>query len=312
MLEQKVSNYSVSEDQPSPFVSKGFMAVTDSSNVLPGDTERKLITACFSSADNTDLLDALKYHLESGGSRARASICLNAGIALGLDSKDAEVLSVCAELLHNASLIQDDLQDNDKKRRGKPAVWQRFGNNVALGLVDLMIASSFKQLIDLTHTEKLPQLICKLHDAISVTLQGQSLDTSTLQLPQNLDHCLMVAEKKSGPLFALALELPLLAAGQQKHANQAFRAACAFGTGYQIYDDILDFDFDRRNSHSNNVVCALNETNNLRQSIKESIKLSRQYLQTAERLAKSLPSECGKPLANMATQLQLKLNEFVL
>ena len=280
------------------------------SEALSGETERMLISACSSSADNSDLLFALEYHLESGGGRSRASICLSASMALGLDSHDSQVLAVCAELLHNASLIQDDLQDQDTNRRGRPAVWHRFGRNVALGLVDLMISSSFKSLTHLNRVEKLPQLICKLHEAISETLQGQSMDTAEIEFPSDFQHCLSVAQKKSGPLFALSLELPLLAAGLEQRTYQAFKAACAFGTGYQIYDDILDFDFDRRNSHSNNVVCALNETVKIREAIIQAISISRRYLNESKMLAESLPEGCGHPLVIMAEKLQLKLNEF--
>lgn len=211
MLEYRVNDYLATDDEGLPHVSnKQQFTESKLSVVMPNDTESKLVTACFSIADNSDLLDALRYHLESGGNRSRACMCLNAGIALGLKDKDASILAVSAELLHNASLIQDDLQDQDKNRRGRPAVWKRYGNNVALGLVDLMIASSFKHLTNISKVDKLPQLICKLHDAISVTLQGQSLDTSTQQLPEDLNHCLMVAEKKIWPTVCISIGIAVV------------------------------------------------------------------------------------------------------
>ena len=62
--------------------------------------------------------EAASYHLRTGGNRVRAQLALHAGRALGLGVSDAVTLATTCELLHNASLIHDDLQDLDEVRRG--------------------------------------------------------------------------------------------------------------------------------------------------------------------------------------------------
>ena len=314
MLESRLSNDFEAEQTPLSLVADGQSAFSSKlriSSELLTQVEHKLLTSCTCSAENSRLISALHYHLKSGGNRSRVRLCLRTGEALGLLPSDSQVLAVSIELLHNASLIQDDLQDKDTQRRGQPAVWQQFGTDVALGLVDLMIASAFKNLTDLADSTHLKATINKLHEAIGQTLDGQSLDLSDGAV-MNVDHCLKVARMKSGPLFALALELPILVAGHHSYLEQAHDAACSFGTGYQIYDDILDFDQDRRHSHSNNVVCALNEDMRVRESFLHAITLAKRQLSHAKYVAHQLPNRSGRFLAEMTARLELKLEDFAL
>ena len=68
------------------------------------------------------------FHLASGGSRTRAKLCIDAGLALHLSSKTIVALASTIELLHNASLVHDDLQDADISRRGRESVWKNMVN----------------------------------------------------------------------------------------------------------------------------------------------------------------------------------------
>ena len=63
------------------------------------------------------------YHLMTGGSRIRMRVCLDMSLCLGVNNEDAMRLASAVELLHNASLIHDDIQDGDSLRRGQSAVW---------------------------------------------------------------------------------------------------------------------------------------------------------------------------------------------
>jgi len=277
-----------------------------SGDLLSG-VEDMLISACFSSADNSDLLDALSHHLKSGGKRTRALLCIKSGLALGLDNKSILLLAVCCELLHNASLIQDDLQDGDMQRRDEAAVWVQFGTDTAIGLVDLMIASAFKTISSIDNISILPALIHKLHQAIANTLQGQSLDNAADKENHNLEKCLYTAQKKSGPLFSLALELPLITSGYSDATIQAYEAACAFGAGYQLYDDLMDFHTDHLNGCSNNIVLVLNQDMSLEDSISEAKHISSLYLSIAYRVARTLPQNSGDTLTCMIDMLREKL-----
>jgi len=88
-------------------------------------------------------LRAARYHLEAGGQRVRARLALHACEALGVVGDQAVRLAACVELLHNASLVHDDLQDKEKLRRGLPTVCAAFGPDVALCTGDLLLSAAY-------------------------------------------------------------------------------------------------------------------------------------------------------------------------
>ena len=75
------------------------------------------------------MAQAARHHLGSGGGRARARLALQSANALKLSFDTSRAISAACELLHNASLVHDDLQDGDTVRRGEFAVWKKFGSN---------------------------------------------------------------------------------------------------------------------------------------------------------------------------------------
>ena len=88
-------------------------------------------------ADNphhTSVEAAIGHHLRAGGGRFRAKLALSVSSALNLQADDSEYLAAACELLHNASLIHDDIQDGDPLRRGRETVWSLFGADVAPGM----------------------------------------------------------------------------------------------------------------------------------------------------------------------------------
>ncbi|MCA9571733.1 MAG: polyprenyl synthetase family protein, partial [Myxococcales bacterium] len=78
-----------------------------------------------------------REHLATGGKRLRARLALATMQALGGDRREAVPWAAAAEMLHNATLVHDDLQDGDAVRRGHPAVWARHGANQAINVGDL-------------------------------------------------------------------------------------------------------------------------------------------------------------------------------
>ena len=74
------------------------------------------------------------YHMQSEGKRLRAILPLLVAEALGVDPGRVVPFAAACEMLHNASLVHDDLQDGDSIRRGQPAVWRKFGTPQAINL----------------------------------------------------------------------------------------------------------------------------------------------------------------------------------
>ncbi len=281
------------------------------SNDITIDIDRKMLDTCASPCKNDALISALEYHLFSGGGRTRAKLSLHTSTELNIPYKDAACLATAVELLHNASLIQDDFQDEDNIRRNRHAVWAAYGLNTAVGLVDLMIASAFKVVTEIDDVSRLPALVSKLQAAISRTLHGQTLDLqSSFDDTPNIETTLMIARNKSGPLFALGLELPLLYAGLESHCDTAFDAACAFGTGYQVIDDLTDVSQDKRTPHANSTMIALEARHGEEQAAIEAMLLADFHLRRAIELSLELPHNAGWFLQQRGAQLLELLREM--
>jgi geranylgeranyl pyrophosphate synthase len=271
--------------------------------------EQKMRSLCAEPSQADDIYTrVLDRHLSAGGQRTRTQISLTCGNRLGLRQSDSIALAASVELLHNASLIQDDLQDKALIRRGAPTVWSEYGANCAIGLTDLTISAAFRALGEVSKPKALPGLIEHLYLAISVTLRGQTADLSGNAT--NLAEALSIARRKSGPLFALALELPLYLAGRLTFLHQASEAAQAFGLGYQIYDDIIDVDEDRASQSQSNIVVALEINLPPKEALKSAHDLAKRYLDESVSLACELPDNCGQGLADMAIQIKERLNSL--
>jgi len=268
---------------------------------------RKMRELCADSGHLGDIYaTALDHHLKSGGQRARACISLSCGTSLGLCDSDSIALAASVELLHNASLIQDDLQDRTRVRRGAPTVWKNYGADCAIGLTDLTIAAAFRALAEVSEPKAIPGLIEHLYRAISTTLRGQTDDLD--KEPQTLESALSIARRKSGPLFSLALELPLHLAGKTEYVNQASEAAEAFGLGYQIYDDIVDLDDDLTSNSQSNTVITLTGAASPQEALGSARRLAQEYLETSTAIALELPSGCGQALADLAIHVRERLD----
>ena len=81
-------------------------------------------------------------HLSTGGKRLRARLAMETGVRLGAEGKEMVPWAAACELLHNATLVHDDLQDGDRVRRGHPTMWVKHGAAQAINAGDLMLMPS--------------------------------------------------------------------------------------------------------------------------------------------------------------------------
>ena len=91
------------------------------------------------------LSEAMRYAVGSGGKRVRPLICLASAIAAGGKSEDAKFAAAAIEILHNYTLVHDDLpaMDNDVERRGNPTVWKKYGEANAILVGDALQALAY-------------------------------------------------------------------------------------------------------------------------------------------------------------------------
>ena len=190
-------------------------------------------------------VQAASYHMSNGGQRLRMRLALQAGISLGLSAIDASSIAGAVELLHNATIIHDDVQDRGLMRRGRASVWSVYGDNVAICAGDLLLSAAYASLSHISKTNVLPALMLLLHTRSAQAIAGQCADLASAKLTTiDLAAYEQIAIDKSGALLSLPLELSLTLAGYPNSCALALQAAESFSIGYQIVDDLDDSEED--------------------------------------------------------------------
>lgn len=183
------------------------------------------------------------YHMATGGKRIRGRLALDSALALGVDPSAAVAWAAACELMHNASLVHDDLQDGDTVRRGRQALWVKYGREQAINAGDLLLMLPF---VALDHAELPPAVHVSLTRCLARhgqrTVRGQS-DEMTLRSTLEIDATsyLRAAEGKTAGLFGMPVEGAALMAGYSPEA--ARELALPFerlGLLYQLQDDVID------------------------------------------------------------------------
>lgn len=209
------------------------------------EVDEKILSVCTDAGD--DVLNALRYHLSSGGSRQRAKLAYTTARSFGHSHEHSIAMAASVEMLHNASIIHDDIQDNDLRRRGKAALWVKYGKAQAICIGDALVVAASAVLIECHHLADLLKLINR---RTQQTICGQLKDVDSEQ-PMTVERYRQVAREKSAPLLCLATELA--AVGQLYHRTAACLSdsAVCFATAYQFSDDVADADDDRRAEEPN-------------------------------------------------------------
>lgn len=262
---------------------------------------------------------AAVYHLQSGGRRIRARLALHAGIALGLSADNSVALATVAELLHNASLVHDDLQDRDQYRRGVKTVWHTFGDNIAICAGDLLLSAAYGALgdfVELSDRRLLRSLLRLVQARTSAAICGQCADLA-FNSDQNEAgaHDIATYEKiaiaKSGALLSLPIELALVGGGQFAFTGLAKRACECFAIAYQIADDLHDVKLDAHRSDNKhpslNSILVLSGCGHGHDSHQLACDIALQHLVQADTSAAQLPNGAGSLLQEFVHELAHKL-----
>ena len=147
----------------------------------------------------------LKHHNDSKGKWMRARLALVSGGLLGLSSQTYIKWAVVCELIHSASLLHDDICDEDSMRRGKKSLWKEFGRPAALCTGDYLIAESFSKLTEIEKGWHQNILLKLLSCSVKEIIFGQSLDVSVDHLSLNREQYRKIAIEKTAPFIALPI-----------------------------------------------------------------------------------------------------------
>ncbi len=196
------------------------------------------------------LRSMLAYHLgwegegagvDAQGKRIRPLLALLCAAALGADWQTALPAAAGVELLHNFSLIHDDIQDQSPARRGRPTVWVKWGMPQAINAGDLMFTLAYQALLKLTPAGVALAATQTLSQACIRLTEGQYLDISyetSRDLPIQ-SYWSMIAGKTAA-LLAACCELGALTAQAGPDQRQAMHNyGFALGLAFQVEDDWL-------------------------------------------------------------------------
>lgn len=190
----------------------------------------------------------VQEHLFTGGKRLRAKLALSSLDALGAERDVGIAWAACCELLHNASLIHDDLQDSDPLRRGHFTVWVRHGHAQAINAGDLLLMLPY---VALEHLDCSDATRWHLTRAIARraedTVRGQSLEMCLLHSGQwDWGSYVDASCGKTSALMVLPVHGAALLAGRDPEFAEALADAFKpLGLLFQIQDDVLDLYGDK-------------------------------------------------------------------
>jgi len=257
---------------------------------------------CGQRGDDSVVARAIAHHLRAGGGRIRARICLHASQQLGLLDDTAVLLGAACELIHNASLVQDDVFDRETSRRGVASVWRLFGETVAVCAGDLMLSAAFAILTELPDATLIApsiQLAFRLTKSVIVS-QG----TEKNAMPVTLAAYEAVAINKSASLLTLPLHLPLMVGGHCSSMALAQRVTESFAVAYQIIDDLEDYSQDQQVG-ALNVLSVLRDSDALDLNHARALAAERavELLQQSIEQAIELPRDCSAVLVSHARKM---------
>jgi len=202
------------------------------------------LQAFFEPKLDSDLYRAAYHLLKAGGKRLRPFLAIQSCLAVGGSEKAALPGALAVELLHNFTLVHDDIMDRDLIRRGVPTVHAKWGVPMAILAGDLLFALSFEALSQaegLVSSERLEKAYELLARVAVEICEGQSLDMSFEgRLDVSEEEYLSMIEKKTAALFRTSTMLgALLGGGSQEQVEALASYGRSIGLAFQIKDDIL-------------------------------------------------------------------------
>lgn len=165
-------------------------------------------------------------------------VFLCAGLT-GCDNERVLASAVAVELLHNASLIHDDVVDNSPTRRGQPTVNAIWDNHIAVLVGDYFTSSAMQQAIS-TGDIRIVDVLCRLGRSLSLGEIDQIYNAREHTLTE--ENYYRIIDYKTASLFVASAEMGCLAAGVADERLAALSEyALLFGRCFQIRDDIFDY-----------------------------------------------------------------------
>ncbi|MBV8364637.1 MAG: polyprenyl synthetase family protein [Candidatus Eremiobacteraeota bacterium] len=218
---------------------------------LPDPFEAHLEQLIHERSESALLSEMLRYHLGlferdrlRRGKRLRPKLLFAIVQELGGRNDDALDAGVAIEVLHNYSLVHDDIEDGDRYRHGRQTLWAKYGTPQAINAGDALCALSYLSLLKTAQYHspaRVTAMMHALHRANFAMCEGQSLDIA-FESEGTIDtkRYLRMIAGKTAALFGAAAELGAYCSGAGEADVEHYGSlGRSFGIAFQINDDIL-------------------------------------------------------------------------
>ena len=186
------------------------------------------------------LYNPLRYVLAGNAKRLRPVLLTLTGQAFGVDEDDLRHAALAVELLHNFTLVHDDIMDDDLLRHGQPTVQKKWDSATAILAGDGLFAESQRAI---SRVRNNTQKVCTVfNDGALAVCVGQAYDKEYENKQSiTLEDYLHMIEKKTGVMLSICMEIPAVLANLDEGAcSQLRNFGYDIGKGFQIQDDVLE------------------------------------------------------------------------
>ena len=192
-------------------------------------------------AEPRHLYEPIQYILSQGGKRIRPQLCLLATELFKGDKHQAIYPAIALEMLHNFTLIHDDIMDKADLRRGKETVYKKWNTNIAILSGDTLFAKSFQYLLNYKGNH-LSELVSLMTNTSIEICEGQQWDLDFEQQNDvSIDKYLIMIRLKTAVLLAACLKAGAIVSDASKQEQELiYDFGIKIGLAFQIQDDLLD------------------------------------------------------------------------
>ena len=192
-------------------------------------------------ASPNNLYEPIDYAMHQGGKRIRPLLALMASDLFSGDIEKAKPAAIAIEVLHNFTLLHDDIMDKSPLRRGIPTVYNKYDTNTAILSGDTMFAKAFTYLLKAEETQ-IHELVETFTNASIEVCEGQAMDMCFEERDDvRIEEYIEMIRLKTGVLLASALKLGAITAlANKKDMDYLYDFGLNIGIAFQLQDDILD------------------------------------------------------------------------
>jgi len=202
---------------------------------------------CVAKDEPRTLYEPVNYVLSGGGKRIRPLLVILSCEAVGGTMKQAVNAAVAIEILHNFTLVHDDIMDNANSRRGRATVHKKWDTNIAILVGDELVALAYRELLK-TQSSHIARVADIFTEGVVEVCEGQMYDKDfeTRSRVSLKDYMLMIG-KKTGKMVSVASEMGAVIGGATASEARALKHyGTHVGRAFQIQDDLLDVVADEK------------------------------------------------------------------